>query len=979
MERGNGRYNRGSNARRHFLIDDRCRVKLEPYTNWIYSIMIRPFLRNKALQRVKHRLEQAKFNTRYPEQAFDCNLHTTGVIYAIIHLPSKKIYVGQTINSAMHRFMGHWRTRNSFIPNHSQFKKQRILMEFMRKSNYIDDFVVWPLQRINPACYIDYHGRKHKNYFRRYACGVEQWWIDNLRTLGIKGLNQLRAQKKKKKKWKRGRPYRWRLEQGEWERHAQHHIYQPMLYHTVDHKLRMKITTVDIGRAHLRLRKKTDWILRQMQQQHEHEFVAREELRRLNENNKLRLRNFLLKVVEREGMERLIHVIISEINSQLDEVGRVRQPRDFNHFIKVVQAHPNLNNFQIGGLVNDDRFKYLLPRYCEEVSVCIKMLNPTRIYMCNHSKMAKKIFDYGPNDDFWRDRQEACSCRTFFGNGRINETHLVNGHVMTTDVSIVADGRIKYLLQEGTKFRESVSVETLHECFQLAIDEFTIKLQAEAQRTGKNLDMARLEQWKQEVKGLFRRKYNQQPIRLPTRRTVRRDLDELKRMHEHFVISPCDKLSHNFGITCKYYYMRELKNEMQNNQTYKKVTFEDLQQLWGNNLGVELIGGNNNEQEEEGFIYKQCLAIIKSFNDANHLSHVNILPYLYSLPKMHKLKFRYIAGVGASLLPPQEALVPVQNVIGNGVANNGNDDSDDETVILEDDSDDAATVEIEDQRVRRDIDLIARRHNAKPHKPRCGTTAASKILSKQLNLIIDLLRDKDNQRNDYKRCFIVRKAEEVFGMIKRNQQLFDGLTPRTFDFTTLYTKLPLGDILLNMEIAIDEALSYKNDLLQTGRHAEILAQYAELKPKETLMRFVSFIINNTFIANSINEVYHQRIGIPMGTNCAPEIANLVLYVWEAKYIDDLVDHQQMEAAQRHKYTKRYIDDIVCFSTDPIPMEAYNGLEWIEQLQPNGSVNFLGAKFCNQDQQRFRISVFDKAKEWPFQVLRYRSFSQKQYT
>ncbi len=87
---------------------------------------------------------------------------------------------------------------------------------------------------------------------------------------------------------------------------------------------------------------------------------------------------------------------------------------------------------------------------------------------------------YAQNDYFWIDRQEACLCITFFGDGRVSETHLPNGQVMTTDVSIVADGRIKYLQQEGTKSRSSVSVETLHECFELAMDDFTNKLQAHA-------------------------------------------------------------------------------------------------------------------------------------------------------------------------------------------------------------------------------------------------------------------------------------------------------------------------------------------------------------------------------------------------------------------------------------------------------------------------------------------------------------------
>jgi hypothetical protein len=258
------------------------------------------------------------------------------------------------------------------------------------------------------------------------------------------------------------------------------------------------------------------------------------------------------------------------------------------------------------------------------------------------------------------------------------------------------------------------------------------------------------------------------------------------------------------------------------------------------------------------------------------------------------------------------------------------------------------------------------------HKAMCSTTAASKKLSKQLNMIIDLLREKDSQNEDYKRCFITRKAEEVFGMIKNNQHVFDHLQPRTFDFTTLYTKLPLQRIMENMQIAITEAMQYKNGLQENeGRNNEFVAKYVELKSAETLMEYVDFIIQNTFIANSVNEVYQQRIGIPMGTNIAPEIANLVLYVWESRYIDQLIASNRMDIVRKHKYTKRFIDDIICFDTEAFPQEAYGGLEYAEQTSADGSVNFLGAKFHNY-QQRFRISVFDKAKEWPISVIRYPS-------
>ncbi len=92
-----------------------------------------------------------------------------------------------------------------------------------------------------------------------------------------------------------------------------------------------------------------------------------------------------------------------------------------------------------------------------------------------------------------------------------------------------------------------------------------------------------------------------------------------------------------------------------------------------------------------------------------------------------------------------------------------------------------------------------------------------------------------------------------------------------------------------------------------------------------------YISNNTYIAYDPNKVRRQRVGIPMGTNCAPEIANLVLYVYEARYIDKLNANNKREEARKHKYTHRSIDDIITFNTEPISREAYDNLEYTQQV------------------------------------------------
>ena len=64
----------------------------------------------------------------------------------------------------------------------------------------------------------------------------------------------------------------------------------------------------------------------------------------------------------------------------------------------------------------------------------------------------------------------------------------------------------------------------------------------------------------------------------------------------------------------------------------------------------------------------------------------------------------------------------------------------------------------------------------------------------------------------------------------------------------------------------------------------------------------------------------------MGTNCAPRLANLTLYVYEAKYIDRLLHQGKIEDARLHTNTKRFIDDMISFGTEPPSSDWYSRLE-----------------------------------------------------
>ena len=55
------------------------------------------------------------------------------------------------------------------------------------------------------------------------------------------------------------------------------------------------------------------------------------------------------------------------------------------------------------------------------------------------------------------------------------------------------------------------------------------------------------------------------------------------------------------------------------------------------------------------------------------------------------------------------------------------------------------------------------------------------------------------------------------------------------------------------------------------------------------------------------QIFQQTIGIPMGTNCAPLLADLFLYSYEAEFVQSLLQAGKKHLAQEFAY--RYIDTL----------------------------------------------------------------------
>ena len=118
---------------------------------------------------------------------------------------------------------------------------------------------------------------------------------------------------------------------------------------------------------------------------------------------------------------------------------------------------------------------------------------------------------------------------------------------------------------------------------------------------------------------------------------------------------------------------------------------------------------------------------------------------------------------------------------------------------------------------------------------------------------------------------------------------------------------------------------------------------------------LEFLVDNIFVVFA-GKVFQQIIGIPMGTNRAPLLADIFLYSYEAEFIQSLLSTDRKRLASQFNFIYRYIDDVLSINNPDF--ENYLGQmyplnlrsktrrraplrlpTWIYSCQSVGTVNF----------------------------------------
>ena len=92
----------------------------------------------------------------------------------------------------------------------------------------------------------------------------------------------------------------------------------------------------------------------------------------------------------------------------------------------------------------------------------------------------------------------------------------------------------------------------------------------------------------------------------------------------------------------------------------------------------------------------------------------------------------------------------------------------------------------------------------------------------------------------------------------------------------------------------------------------IVKEHSDSKNKYTegdIINMLEFLVDNMFEV-FWGKVFQQIVGIPMGTNCAPLLADIFLYSYEAEFIQSLLSTGRKKLASQFNFAYRYIDDVL---------------------------------------------------------------------
>jgi hypothetical protein len=265
----------------------------------------------------------------------------------------------------------------------------------------------------------------------------------------------------------------------------------------------------------------------------------------------------------------------------------------------------------------------------------------------------------------------------------------------------------------------------------------------------------------------------------------------------------------------------------------------------------------------------------------------------------------------------------------------------------------------------------------------CTTKELAKDITAILKMFYRQIENYNKKMHFFshvKHFWVVKNKNPVIEALNKLSDRNKAKSVATFDFSTLYTKIPhdklksvLNEITdfcfkgcMNSKIWINKGVAKWCHTPNSKANS-----HKKLMDRDLVKKSIAYLLDNCFFMVG-NLVFKQVIGIPMGTDPAPFMANLFLYYYENKFMQGL-RKTDIRAARKFGYVWRYIDDLDAVNNDNIFENNIPNIYPPELELKKENTGYLSATFLDIEitivDNKFSLKLYDKRDDFGFSIVR----------
>ena len=196
---------------------------------------------------------------------------------------------------------------------------------------------------------------------------------------------------------------------------------------------------------------------------------------------------------------------------------------------------------------------------------------------------------------------------------------------------------------------------------------------------------------------------------------------------------------------------------------------------------------------------------------------------------------------------------------------------------------------------------------------------------------------------------------------------------QTFDFSTLYTSIPHHLLKSRISNLVHNAFRKKDGSVRNTHIKIIYGGGYNMYTADNICKMIEFLIDNIFVQFG-GRLFRQAIGISMGTNCAPLLADLFLYSYESEFLDNMTRSGHRRLARSFNLYYRYIGDFIVFNNKKF-------LDYLKEIypsqltfeNPNKSdhlADYLDLTFIIDSGDKLSTRLYDKRDDFDFHIVNF---------